>query len=338
MCNFTVRKLNRGAVIFGLPDNSGKARPMVLLTDVKPNGSLNYGMTLNAFQIGSTCYNKFDIPIKIQWDSEEIPYNRVCFISVLHTMQFSQSELFRSKHDFIGILPEEILDLAYRAYTTYIRGISGNLRDIAEEIKNMRMLFMKENDIEFIDYRASNADTIRLFPNGDEVVITPAKPKELLTENRSARAIIGKDIKRINRKPQDMTEEIPEQPIEEVVVKEEIPATKKSQKKKIVLPKKKKRRKKDSFGWCLRMRVENQSNDALKNYLNAMHNMKTTEIAEISGIAQRSVYARYDACRAELYRRYDNGSVQLSDDELTLLLKIEEGGGSVEVVKEVVNM
>lgn len=335
MCNFTVRKLNRGAVVFGLPDNSGKARPMVLLTDVKPNGSLNYGMTLNAFQIGSNCYNKFDIPIKIQWDSDEISKYRVCFISVLHTMQFSQSELFRSKPAFVGILPEEILDLAYRTYTTYIRGISGNLRDIADEIKNMRMLFMKENDIEFIDYKASNADTIRLFPNGDEMVITPAKPKEVLQKIGLHGQILGKDITRINRKPQDVAEEIQgqtEEQLEEIkeAVKEEIPVAKKSQetksqKKIIVPPKKKKQRKKDSFGWALHVRVENQSNAALKNYLNAVHTMRAAEIAEISGISQRSVYSRYDVCRAELCRRYDEGKVQLSDNELTRLLKITEG-------------
>ena len=163
MCsNFVVQELNRGAVIMGLPDFSGKPRPMVLLNDVKPNNTVNYGMTLNAFQISSQCYNRFAIPIRIRWDTGNF---RTCYIDTLYTLRFSQKELFDSNVYFVGILSKDLIDLSIQSLATYLEGDYGKMEMVANKIRDVRLEFLNKHPIVgHIDYKDVSGAMIRLHP------------------------------------------------------------------------------------------------------------------------------------------------------------------------------
>lgn len=317
MYNFVAQRLNRGAVIFGLPDVSGKARPMVLLNDLRPNNKAEYGMTLNALQIQSGCFNRYELPIKLRWDGGL----RTSFISTLHTLQFTNAEILNHDVEYVGIIPEHLLDLAIRIYTAWIRGDLHELTRLAVEIKVVRLEFMQEyDDASYIDYRDTTGGTIRLWKNGDEEIIRSSSANSVRTgiSGNSGNAMLGKDIQRIRsdkRAAVKITSKSSTTP-----ENDEIRSTKDSMDKR-------EKYKKDVFGWKSNVIARYQSNEALIAFMKAFTQRSAQELREMCGYANVStIYHRRTTCIEEIYRRYDSGDIELTDDELKILLKTDGGG------------
>lgn len=320
MNNFVIQELNRGSVIYGLPDPSGKARPMVLLTDVKPNGTANYGITLNAFQIGSNCYNRFEIPIKLRGVD-----NRTSFLSVMHTLQFTATELFKSDIDYVGILPQTILDLACSIHAAYICGRTEELKCLEESVRKLRMEFMLATNTTHIDYRDIGGGTIRLWVGGKEERVSEGVPNYLLTNNSGDR-LIGKTVQHIfgggtsaNAKPAD-----------EISKNETQEATNEDHSDTIASTV-------DEFGWKRNIHIYQQTNDALVNFMHGIRDFPPADLAKRCGYSSwKSVYNRRKLCVEELYRRVDANIIVLNDDDLELLLKL--GGGYEKATKVTISM
>lgn len=354
MCNFMVQEYNRGAVIMGLPDPSGKQRPMVLINDVKPNGIVNYGMTLNAFQISSQCYNRFAVPIRIRWNGTDI---RTCFIDTLYTMRFSQQELFSTDVSFVGILPEELMNLCYKSLVTYLSGDYKALEGIETEIRNARIEFLKKYQIvPYIDFRNTSGGITRLKSDGSETeVIRPRDSREMIGCDNNAKDILGKcynqsaKISQHNGLTHRIT--IPEDIQKSVVCIDTTDAedeskepdagseahegsptddtsiTKKTKEKceDPVCRTSRRKAKRIKTNWVAGKRAQHQSTKALLEFLHAVENLPRATIGTMYGISTNTVYSRKNVVVEELYKRVDTNNVDLSDEDTALLLKW--GGG-----------
>lgn len=354
MCNFMVQEYNRGAVIFGLPDFSGKARPMCLLTDVKPNDLINYGMTLNAFQICTQCYNKFSVPIQIRWSNSS---KRICYIDTLYTMRFSQQELFAHEISFCGILSSELLDLCYRTLTTYLSGNYKELSKIADEIKEVRLEFLAKNTLQkHMDYRNVQGGITRLYVDGREEEIVQPRTSfvggtnnsqeilgksgfEPISKEDSKRDVLTQTIKipeDVIAQIRDTSEEdstsedfdqmdttdatIPAADILQEVVSEQPVRTKAPS-----ILKSLKKHKKAKVLWVSGKQIPHQSTKALEEFLAMCEVHPKKEIGALYGIALNTVYTRRLAVAKELGTRYETNPSKVDADIEKIVIKW--GGG-----------
>ena len=369
MCNFMVQEYNRGAVIFGLPDPSGKKRPMVLLTDVKPNGTVNYGMTLNAFQISSQCYNKFAVPIQINWDNDS---KRTCFIDTLYTLRFSQQELFASDIDFCGIISQELLDLCYRSLITYLSGSYKEIQKMSEEIREVRLEFLKKcAAAHFMDYRDTNGGIIRLYENGkEEEIVHPRTSFDGGAANNTA-DILGKTTFKSREKHQEQNWDkltspiiIPTAILQQITpesdgdIQQEFgdPAqdtqihpvadgeeesaddskhSGSSNKNQVSGSHRSTKRKKKLKGtkWIAGKQIQHQSTKALVEFLQTYDALPKKEVGEIYCIAINTAYNRQINVAKELSKRADSNLSKLSGEAMALIVKW--GGGTPELNPEV---
>lgn len=146
--NFTISKIQKGAVISALPDIVGKQRPMVLLTDLSEIDCSCYAKDCLMLPMYTDAANEFSIPIATECGDGL----RRGFVNPLSIIPVPYNTVVNKRFCTIGILPNSLIDLVIRIYTAYLTSNAAELKCYEDEVFRLRVEYMNLHDLPFIEH------------------------------------------------------------------------------------------------------------------------------------------------------------------------------------------